>query len=194
MKSFVLPLLLLPLLFVACEKNSADLKLDTPDVKMDTLVAKHDDGSQSFFPMEVGNYWKKNSQNYTEITDTVRINKKLFYKFRSLVDGDGILTQYFRIDENNQLVASSPGRPDLQSIYARFNDNLDDHYFTLNDKSANDCLATVIEKTAGRFTLAFKIVYDPQRAGQIGLTTTYIKGIGFEDDWTSIKINGKVIK
>jgi hypothetical protein len=194
MKSFVLPLLLLPLFFVACEKNSPDPKIDTPDLKIDTQISKHDDGSQSFLPMEVGNYWKKDIQNYTEIQDTVRINKKLFYKFYSLIGGDVRLTQYLRIDENNQLVESSPSNPGYQIISAKFDDKLYDHYFTLNDKTVNDQLVTVIEKTAERFTLSVVVVYHPLLSGQIVRTTTYIKGVGFEGDWTGLKINGKVIK
>ena len=37
--------------------------------------------SLGFLPMQIGNYWKTNDQNYTEITDTIRINGKKIINF-----------------------------------------------------------------------------------------------------------------
>ena len=70
---------------------------------------------ESFLPMQIGNYWKNNDDNYTEILDTLRIQGDLYYKFYSLIGGDGILIQYLRIDNEQNLIRSHPDFPDSKN-------------------------------------------------------------------------------
>src|SRR3982751_758253 len=89
-----LSFILISLAILSCQKNKAQNK-----------------AADSFLPMQIGNLWYMNAQSYTEIKDTVRINKKLFYKFYSLVGGDAVSTVYLRIDEQNKLIEGYPDSP-----------------------------------------------------------------------------------
>ncbi len=79
------------ILLGACKKN----KVEQP-------------ANDSFLPMQIGNLWYLNGENYTEIKDTVRINNKLFYKFFSLIGGDAFSVSYLRIDEQNRWLRAIP--------------------------------------------------------------------------------------
>jgi hypothetical protein len=175
MKNFVLKLLLLSLFFVGCIKN------------------KTHDSSQSFLPMQIGNYWKKNAQNYTEIQDTLTINGKLYFKFYSLIGGDAASTSYLRIDENNQLIESWPLEPTKEYIHAKFDGKVKESFFTLNDKTTNDYKVTIINKTDEKITFSFDMIYHPNIKGHPH-QISYIKGQGLADNWAHIKINGNIIK
>ena len=151
------------------------------------------DASESFLPMQIGNYWKTDAQNYTEIQDTVTIGKHLYYKFHSLTGGDAVSDVYLRIDQDNQLRESWPSSPNKEYIRAKFNGKLHENFFTLNDQTSNDYKVTISKKTADRMTFSFDMVYHDKIQGY-SHQETYIKGQGFEGNWTSIKINGKIIK
>ena len=179
MKLSALSLLFLSLLFIACKKDgNEDPKLNASD---------------SFLPMQIGNYWRMNAENYTEIQDTVRISKKLYYKFYSLVGGDAIAVSYLRIDKDNQLWESWPSSDGKEYLRAKFNANVNDTFFTLNDQTVNDYKVKMIQKTDDKRSFEFDMVYHPNLAGHPH-TVTYIKGLGFPGAWNGLKIDGKVIK
>lgn len=149
--------------------------------------------SESFLPMQIGNYWKNNAHNYTEIEDTVRIDGETYYKFYSLVGGDAVATTYLRIDKDNQLWESYPSDPKTKYLKARFNGEVNDTFFTLNDKSENDNKVTITEKTDKKMTFSYDMIYHPNLKGQPN-PVSYIKGQGFEGDWKALKINDVIIK
>lgn len=176
MKKTILQWLLLPFLLVACK-----------------TAKMHNDAGQSFLPMQVGNYWKMDAQNYTEIQDTMRIDGKLYYKFYSLIGGDAVSTAYLRIDENNHLLESWPEASSKEYTRAMFNSKVGDSFFTLNDHTANDYKVTVIEKSDKKITFSFDMGYHENLKGRPH-QVTYMKGVGLEENWKSIKIDGKIIK
>ena len=175
-KKNILQLLLTPLLFVACNT---------------TRIRK--DSTSSFLPMQIGNYWKTDAQNYTEIQDTMRIDGQLYYKFYSLIGGDAVSTAYLRINENNQLKESWPETAGKEYTRAKFDSKVGDSFFTLNDRTTNDYKVTVTEKTDKKMTFSFDMIYQDNMKGHPH-EVTYIKGQGLDDGSKSIKINGKIIK
>lgn len=179
MKKAILQSLLFPLSFVACtlhNKKNNDY-----------------DASQSFLPMQIGNYWKVDAQNYTEIQDTLRIDGKLYFKFYSLIGGDAVSTTYLRIDKDNQLLESWPSAAGKEYLRAQFNGKVNDTFFTLNDKTVNDNKVTIIAKSDKKMTFSYDTVYHPNLKGHPN-TISYLKGQGLEDNWNTIKINGVIIK
>lgn len=164
-----------------------------PSCKMKKTALQPVSAMDSFMPMQIGNKWSHGANSYTEIQDTVRIGKQLYYKFYSLVGGDATDTKYLRTDEKNQLVESYPDQPGVVYVHAKFNANVNDVFFTLNDKSTNDYQVKLIEKTADKRTFEFDMVNHPNLKGSKH-KVSYLKGIGLDDNWTSIKINGKIIK
>jgi len=172
-------LLLIVLLMTACKKDYQSTDIKTTD------------SSESFLPMEIGNYWRINKENFTEIRDTVRIGNKLYYEFYSLIGGDGISITYMRIDEENQLLESFPSEPGKQYLHAKFDANVGDVFFTLNDQTWNDYKVKLIDKTANEMTFEYDMVYHPNLKGHPH-NTTYIKGKGFSGNWKEVKINGVV--
>ena len=149
----------------------------------------------SFMPMQVGNYWgTANRQNsYIEIQETTQIDGKTYYKFYSLIGGDAISTSYLRIDEQNRLVESFPHQPSRVYVRADFNAKAGDVFYTLNDRTVNDYKVTVKSKTEKAMSFDFEMVYHPNLKGQVH-NVTYIKGIGWSDNFEKIIIDGKVIK
>lgn len=176
MKENILKLLLLTLVLVNCKTSNA---------KVDPV--------QSFLPMQIGNYWKIDAQNYTEIQDTMRIDGQLYYKFYSLIGGDAVSVAYLRIDDKNQLKESWPETTGKEYIRAQFDSKPGDSFFTLNDRTTNDYKVTVIEKTDKKMTFSFDMIYHDNMKGHPH-QVTYIKGQGLDDGWKSVKINGKIIK
>lgn len=149
------------------------------------------DGADSFLPMHIGNLWFMNAQSYTEIQDTVRINKKLFYKFYSLVGGDASSTFYLRIDEQNKLVESYPDDSLKTYVRADFNAKMGDKFFTTGEKDENDNEVTVVQKSDSTMTFSFDPVYHPNLKGNSS-QVRYIKGKGWADNFKKLKINGVV--
>lgn len=179
MKKAILQSLLFSLFFSACTMHSTK--------------NENNESSQSFLPMQIGNYWKIDPQNYTEIQDTLRIDGKLYFKFYSLVGGDAVSTSYLRIDENNQLLESWPSAAGKEYLRAKFNGKVKDTFFTLNDKSENDNKVTIVAKSDKKITFSYDTIYHPNLKGHPN-TISYIKGQGLEDNWNTIKINGVIIK
>lgn len=179
MKIRLLYLLILSLSLTNCKKQKA----------MDFQT----EPSQSFLPMQIGNYWKSDAENYTEIQDTLRIDGKLYYKFYSLIGGDGISTSYLRIDRDNQLLESWPSAPNKVYLSAKFNGNINDTFFTLNDQTVNDNKVTLIEKSDDKITFSFDMIYHPNLKGHPH-NISYIKGQGFAGNWKGLKINGVILK
>lgn len=177
MKKKILQILLLTLMLTGCTSNYNDNK-------------RH---SESFLPMQIGNYWKIDAQNYTEIKDTARIEGKLYYQFYSLVGGDAVAISYLRIDKDEQLWESWPSDPKTNYLHAKFNGKINDVFFTINDKSVNDNKVTITEKTDNKITFSFNMVYHANLKDH-PQTVSYIKGQGYKGNWKSLKINGKIIK
>ncbi|KLT63758.1 hypothetical protein AB669_20130 [Pedobacter sp. BMA] len=149
--------------------------------------------SNSFLPMQVGNLWYHNSQNYTEIKDSVFINGKLYYKFFSLIGGDAVSTSYLRIDEQGKLIAGDPKYPDLRVIRADFNAKVGDKFFTTGEGDDTDNQVTVTEKSGSQMSFSFDAIYHPNLKGH-PYVVSYVKGQGFPGNWTKLRINGVTLK
>ncbi len=147
--------------------------------------------ADSFLPMQIGNLWYMNAQSYTEIKDTVRINKKLFYKFYSLVGGDAVSTVYLRIDEQNKLIEGYPDSPLKTYTRADFNAKMGDKFFTTGEKDENDNEVTVIQKSDTEMTFSFDPIYHPNLKGYPS-QVKYIKGKGWAEKFKKLKIDGVV--
>ncbi|PWS30259.1 hypothetical protein [Pedobacter paludis] len=143
----------------------------------------------SFLPMQVGNLWYMNKENYTEIKDSVMISGKLYYQFYSLVGGDGIAISYLRIDESGKLIASDPKYPTMQIQQGSFNGKIGDKFFTTGQGSDIDQEVTITEKTDTKISFSFDYIYHPNLKGHPYLVS-YIKGQGFPGNWTRLRING----
>ena len=148
--------------------------------------------SESFFPLQIGNYWRINDQNYSEVKDTLTIKGELYYQVSSLTGGDAFGENYYRINQDQELISTSPRYPDYRYTHAKFNANLGDTFQTLGDKSVNDYKVTVVEKTDTRMTFSFDMIYHPNLKGHPH-TVTYLKGLGWDDRWKTICIDGKII-
>src|SRR5690349_20495773 len=109
MKLLILPLIVISMLVASCEKQP--------------MLVDKTSSSESFLPMEIGNYWRKGDRSYIEIQDTVRINMNLFYKFYS-VDGDTFSIRYLSVDEHNQLWESGPSGSGHEVLLAKFDANV----------------------------------------------------------------------
>ncbi|RZK16781.1 MAG: hypothetical protein EOO86_14090 [Pedobacter sp.] len=147
----------------------------------------------SFLPMQVGNLWYTNKENYTTIQDSTLIDGKLFYKFYSLIGGDAISISYLRIDEQGKLIASDPKYPDLRVVRADFNAKVGDVFFTTGSGTDTDQQVTVTEKTSSQMSFSFENIYHPNLKGHPYLNT-YIRGQGFPGNWAKLRINGVQIK
>jgi hypothetical protein len=149
--------------------------------------------SNSFLPMQIGNLWYANKENYTEIQDSILIGNHVFYKFYSLIGGDASMTSYMRIDENGKLIVSDPKYPTLRIIQADFKAKTGDKFFTTGIGNDTDQEVTVMEKSDTQMSFSFDYIYHPNLKGN-PFVITYIKGQGYLGNWTKLKINGVVIK
>ncbi|MEJ7559970.1 MAG: hypothetical protein WKF66_16780 [Pedobacter sp.] len=147
----------------------------------------------SFLPMQVGNLWYANKENYTEIQDSVLIGSHLFYKFYSLIGGDAVDISYMRIDDNGKLIASDPEYPTPRIIRADFKAKLGEKFFTTGNGDDTDQEVTVTEKSDNKMSFSFDPIYHPNLKGH-PFVITYIKGQGFPGNWTKLRINGVVLK
>jgi hypothetical protein len=179
MKNAQLLSFLIMILFASCQQK--------------VVTTKEIGAADSFMPMQIGNSWRMGDHSYTEIQDTMRIDNKLYYKFYSLVGGDATDVKYMRIDENNDLLEAYPDQPKLIYTHAKFNAKVNDEFYTIGDKSQNDYKVKVVEKTDKKMTFEFDMVYHPNLKGSTH-KVSYIKGSGLDENWKSIKIDGKVIK
>lgn len=152
---------------------------------------KQNEATESFLPMQIGNLWYTADHSYTEIKDTVRINKKLYYKFYALIGGDATSTTYLRIDEQNKLLESYPDDPSKVYVHADFNAKVGDKFFTTGSKDENDNEVTVVQKSDSTITFSFDPVYHPNLKGHPH-EVKYIKGKGWADGYKKVKINGVV--
>lgn len=144
---------------------------------------------ESFLPMHIGNYWKLNDENFTEIVDTVRIQGDLYYEFYSLTGGDGVGTKYLRIDDQQNLIGTYPDNPEFTYIDAKFSADLGSTFWTIGDQSINDFKVNVIEKEKSSRAYEFQTVNQPNGDGKHIVKYTW--GLGW-DDYKEIKINGKL--
>jgi len=147
----------------------------------------------SFLPMQVGNLWYSNKENYTEIKDSVLIGGQLFYKFFSLIGGDATATSYMRIDERGRLIVSDPNKPSFIAVRADFNAKVGDKFFTIGDGTDIDNEVTMVQKSDSEITFSFDAIYHPNLKGH-PYQVKYIKGQGFPGNWAKLKINGVVYK
>ena len=119
------------------------------------------------------------------------INKKLYYKFYSLIGGDATSTTYLRIDEQNRLVESYPDDPSKIYVHADFNAKLGDKFFTTGSKDDNDNEVTVVQKSDTEMTFSFDAIYHPNLKGHPH-EVKYFKGRGWTEGYKKVKINGVV--
>lgn len=151
------------------------------------------DATDSFMPMQIGNSWKMAEHTYTLIQDTLRIDKKLYYKFYSLIGGDAVDVKYLRLDENNQLLEAYPDQPGKIYTHAKFDLKVNEEFYTLGDGSENDYKVKVSEKTPEKITFEFSMLNHP-KLKESPHKVSYIKGLGLDEKWKSIVLGGKVIK
>ena len=156
--------------------------------KKDPNVAKPA-AVDSFLPMQVGNLWYTNKENYTEIQDSVLIRGKLFYKFFSLIGGDAVAISYMRIDERGRLIVGDPNNPAFIALRADFNAKVGDKFFTIGNGTDTDNEVTVVQKSDTEVTFSLDAIYHPNLKGH-PYQVKYIKGQGFPGNWTKLKING----
>jgi hypothetical protein len=174
-----LVLIILSVSIIGCEKYTPDkFNIDQED---------------SFLPMNIGNYWRMNSENYIEIVDTIWIEGNLFYKFSSLTGGDAIGVQYLRIDDNNNLIEKYPTKLEWTYVHAKFNSEIGDKFYTLNDKTINDYEVMVKFKNNDTIKFEFDMVYHPNLKGD-KFIVAYKRGFGFIDNWKEIRINNRIYR
>ena len=161
------------------------------DDPIEETIINPEISEESFLPMHIGNYWKNNEENFTEIMDTLRIQGDLYYKFYSLIGGDGFGTRYLRIDENQNLIERYPKYPDSEYLHAKFNAQLESTFWTRNDQSVNDFRVMVTEKHDATRTFEFQRMYHPNAKDKHSVT--YIKGLGW-GNYKEIQINGDIFK
>ncbi len=167
------------LIFISCiqdSDNSNDIGSETSD---------------GFLPLHVGNYWKINEENYTVILDTIRINNNKFYHVSTLDGGDAYLIQYLRIDEDHNLISSYPDNPEFKYTMAKFNAELGDSFFTLNDSTVNDYKVTVITKNDTLIEFEYELIYHSMLKGSKH-TNSFKKNIGWVDNYSEVQINGNI--
>lgn len=176
--TYIKPIILgILLLILACNKEETSINPD--------------ESESSFFPMHIGNYWKSDIHNYTEIIDTLSINGDVFYKFYTVTGGDAISINYYRIDQDQNLIVSYPENPDFKYTHAKFNANLRDTFYTLKDKSYNDYRVEIITKNDSIMIFEFQKIHHPilfESKHQV----SYLKGKGWKGNWKEICINGKI--
>lgn len=166
----------------SCRKDAAPVTVNPPLV------------SESFLPMHIGNYWKLGTLSSITIIDTLRFNNNFYYKFYSVIGGDAVAVRYLRIDNSNQLWEGYPSQPGKEYLHAKFDANVNDVFYTLNDQSVNDYKVTMSVKTDNTRSFEFDMVYHPTLQGQIS-KRTYLKGLGWgNDQWDSVRINGTVYR
>lgn len=170
------------LFLIGCGDKNSEL-----DEEIDTNIYYSD----SFLPMNIGNYWKIDNSNYISITDTISIEGELFYKFWSLSGGDVMSTQYLRINENNELIESSPTDPGWKFLHAKFNSEVGSKFFTLNDKTVNDFEVTTVSNKNNIISFEFKLIYHSVLKGEKH-TVSYKKGLGFVEKWKEVNINNAI--
>lgn len=175
----ILVIFTVSLVIVSCKKNAT----------IDAWGSRPRTTSSSFYPLRIGNYWRNDSQTYTEVRDTLRIQQKLYYKVYSLVGGDSELTQYLRIDENQNLVEANPLDTNL-FIYAKFNANVGDVFPVSN--TGNNSLVKVAEKSDIKMSFTLDTYRNNIEIGES--SQTYYKGIGPDGNYSTIKIDDKVYK
>lgn len=155
--------------------------------KEDTVPTVYEE--ESFLPMHIGNYWKIDENNFTQIDDTLRIGGDLYYEFYSLTGGDVLSTQYLRIDDNQNLIETFPKYPDFKFIHAKFDAPLGSTFWTINDESVNDFKVTVKEKAKTLRSFEYQVIYHPNLNDKH--TRTFIRGLGW-DGYNEVQINGKI--
>jgi hypothetical protein len=141
--------------------------------------------------MSIGNYWKHDDENFTEITDTLRIQGDLYFKFESIIGGDGYSQHYLRITDNQNLIEVNPDVPDFKIIVAKFSIPLNDIFWSLNNQSTNDQKITLIKKEDNLRTYECLNFSFPD---VIKYYTSYTRGLGWNHYPGILEINYKQIK
>ena len=156
-----------------------------------------------YLPLEIGNYWKVDDDNYVEVTGTEQLNGQTFFVLRSRnktavepslreydlyfrIDGQENLIQGFKISTHSRIVAN----------------------FALKKGQKADAPAnpTVTDKDADRITFRYDNLLVSSSPPNY-MYATFLKGKGFEaknfmltrysalvDKFTEIKIGGNVYK
>jgi hypothetical protein len=180
-------LIILILMIFSCEE--IPIKKSQITTKELQEFAK-ENGEESFMPLEVGNYWKNDDLNYTEVLSKKEIAGKIYYEVFTLIGGDGTATRYLRVDEEKNLIHIEPDAPDFVYTEAKFAAKINETFYTIGDQSVNDSFVKVVDKTEN--LIVFKFTNERST-----YAITYMKGIGVFSEvypYSEIKINGKVLK
>lgn len=138
-----------------------------------------------YLPLQIGNYWKIDDNNYRKIIDTVYIENKKYYKFSIITGGDVESIRYLRINKSNMLLEAFPNKPGYIYTEAQFNKQKGEIFFTSHDTCVNNKKVTVINKNNS----IIRFRYDLLAPNNGSYTVTYKKGIGWCDNYKQIKIN-----
>ncbi|GAB3425990.1 hypothetical protein GCM10027516_29350 [Niabella aquatica] len=147
----------------------------------------------SYLPMEVGNYWRTNDENYIKITDTKMIDNGLFYEFSSRIGGDVFGKNYYRIDKDNNLIEKFPDHPGSVYTHAKFGAKVGDVFYTTGKKDWNDLYVKITYKGDEQITFEYDMINHPNLKGQKSYRS-FKRGFGFAQNWKEVKIGDKVYK
>ena len=150
------------------------------------------DSDNSYLPMQVGNYWRINDENYIIITGTKMIDKELFYEFSSRVGGDAFGKRYYRIDENNNLIEKYPDHPGESYTHAKFNMGMNESFWTTGKKDVNDLNVRILKKDGDQITFEYTWEYHINLKGS-KTTRTFQKGLGYLG-YKEVKIRDEIYK
>ncbi|MDJ1483295.1 hypothetical protein QNI16_22545 [Cytophagaceae bacterium YF14B1] len=155
--------------------------------------------SADFFPLQVGNYWKVDDNDYLEITNTKVIDGHTYYQIytKSPLGGEGNL--YIRIDKNLNLIQAYENAPGYSKTIANFR--------MKKGKKVADTPEepTVIERDNNKITFRYLCVICGRPNAMFDISFHKGKGIlsrnslfrgYFENNppFTEIRINGQVYK
>jgi hypothetical protein len=186
MKTYnIFPISIFPITVLLCLTSC-----QSNDPEITKSVDRYQYSSDSFLPMAVGNYWRINHQNYTEITDTLLIEGVLYYEFYTLIGGDASLTEYLRIDNENNLIQRSPTNANWNYVKAKFNSSIGDTFFTLKDSSYNDLKVTTISKSENMIQFEYHMAYHPSLTNKHSVE--YRRGLGPVENWKEVRIDGVI--
>ncbi|MNE25665.1 hypothetical protein D3C80_1190000 [compost metagenome] len=144
--------------------------------------------------MHIGDYKKFSEHTFYNIKEKVTIGGKEYFHFDGLVGGDVTWSEFYRLDDQNNLYQAfdSPLALVSEIHIASFNKKKGDvFYSTTSPNSPNNLKILVLEKTDD--IMVFQYDY-PEYSSIADHTITFRKGLGFEEPYSEVKINNVVYK
>ncbi len=185
MKHLVTMLVFLSFISTGCKKEKQVETYDNPPLN-----------NESYLPMQVGNYWKINDQNYTKILGTKTISDQLFYEVVSLIGGDAGSVQYLRINDDGDLIEMYPDGSSTVYTHAKFNAEEGGIFYTTGRGDLSDNMVKLVEKKDDIIKFEWDMVYHPNMKGHKSYRS-YKKGLGFFEEinpYTEIKIGEDIYR